>query len=129
MMSKVFKNLSIFSLWLACLVITAHVIIPHDHHSADSSAAKEDSCPASNGKPDHSSGFPVHCHALNDLTSEKTIIYYFARNIQNNDVLISIFFDPFELQFHYIPIIDFRESFPDPYLLELSQFRAPPSFS
>lgn len=130
-MSKIFKNISVFSLWLAWLVITAHLIIPHDHHLADSFTSKDDSCPVSNGKTDHSSGFPIHCHAFNDLNSEKAITYFFTCNIQYNDIVISSFFDPlaFELQFHYIPIIDLRESFPDPYLLELSQFRAPPSLS
>lgn len=131
MMRKIIENISVFFLWLACLVIIAHVIIPHDHHLADSFPSKDDSCPVSNGKTDHSSGFPVHCHALNDLTSEKATTYYFTCNIQNNDILISSIFDPFafELQIHIIPIIELRDSFPDPYLLELSQLRAPPSLS
>ncbi|MDO9340476.1 MAG: hypothetical protein Q7T72_08120 [Bacteroidales bacterium] len=131
MMRKIIKNISVFFLWLACLVIIAHVIVPHDHHLADSFTTKEDSCPVSNGKTGHSSGFPIHCHAFNDLTSEKATIYFFTCNIQYNDIVISSFFYPFafELQFHYIPIIDLRESFPDPYLLELSQFRAPPLLS
>ncbi len=131
MMRKIIKNISVFFLWLAWLVITAHVIIPHDHHLAESFTNQEDSCPVSNGKTSHSSGFPVHCHAFNDLTSEKATTYYFTCNIQYNNIVISSFFDPFtfELQFHYILIIDLRESFPDPYFLELSQFRAPPSLS
>ncbi|MCX6320220.1 MAG: hypothetical protein NTX93_00220 [Bacteroidia bacterium] len=131
MMHKIIKNIPAFFLLLAGLVITAHLIIPHDHHLADSFTTKEDSCPVSNGKSGHSSGFPIHCHAFNDLTSEKATAYYFICNIQNNDILISSFFDSlaFELQFHIIPIIDLRESFPDHYLLELSQFRAPPSLS
>ena len=130
-MSKVFKNISIFSLWIACVVITAHLIIPHDHHLADSFSTMEDSCPVSNGKTDHSSGFPIHCHAFNDLTSEKATTFYFTCNVQNNDIVIRSIIDPsaFELQFHIIPIIELREPFPDPYLLELSQFRAPPSLS
>ena len=128
-MSKVFKIIPVFSLWLACLVITAHLIIPHDHHIADSFSSMDDSCPVSNEKTDHTSGFPVHCHAFNDLTSEKATTYYLTCDIQNNDIVISSIFDPFafELQFHIISIIELRDSFPDPYLLELSQFRAPPS--
>jgi len=130
-MNKAIKNIHIFFLWLACLVITAHLIIPHDHHLADSFTSNDDSCPVSNGKTDHTSGFPVHCHALNDLTSEKATTFYFTNNIQNNDIVIRSIIDPFafEFQFHIIPIIELREPFPDHYLLELSQFRAPPSIS
>jgi len=55
-MSKLFKNISVFPLWLAGLVIIAHLLIPHDHHF-DISVSNEN-C-------------PVHCHAFNDLIDEK----------------------------------------------------------
>jgi len=131
MMSKIIKNIPVFFLWLAWLVITAHVIIPHDHHSADSFTAKEDACPFSNGKTGQSSGFPIHCHAFNDLASEKASTYFLTENIRYNDVSISGFPDAltFELQVSCITIIDLQKPFTDSHLLELSPLRAPPSLT
>jgi len=130
-MRKIIKNIPVFFLWLAWLVIIAHSIIPHDHQFADSFTAKEDACPVSNGKTGHNSGFPIHCHAFNDLTSEKALTYFFSENIRYNDISISSFFDPFafELQFLCTTIIDIRKPFPDSHLLDLSPLRAPPSLS
>ena len=131
MMRKIIKNIPAFFLWLAWLVIIAHSIIPHDHQFADSFTSKDDACPVSKGKTGHSSGFPVHCHAFNDLTSEKALTYFFSENIQYNNILISSFIDPFvfKLQFLCITIIEIRIPFPDSHLMELSPLRAPPSLS
>ena len=129
MKNKIIKYISVIFLWLAWLVLTAHVIIPHDHHLADSFTTKEDACPVSNGKTSHSSGFPVHCHAFNDLASEKATTYFFKFNIRYNDIAISSVFDPFafEFQFPCITFIYLQNHLPDSHLLELSPYRAPPS--
>ena len=118
-------------MWVAWLVLIAHQIVPHDHHSADYFTAKEDSCPVSNGKTSHSSGFPIHCHAFNDLTSEKATTYFFSENIRYNITAVNSFFEPFalELQFSCITIIDIRKPFPYSHLLEFSPLRAPPSLT
>jgi hypothetical protein len=130
-MNKIIKNMPVFFLWLAWLVITAHQIIPHDHHLADTYSNQEDSCPVSNSKTGHHHGFPYHCHAFNDLASEKATTYVLQANIQTNDVLISGFPDifVFELQVTLTTISNIRKFFPDFYLLELSPLRAPPSLS
>ena len=130
-MRKVIKNIPVFCLWLAWLIITAHQIIPHDHHLAGTYSNHEDSCPITNSKTSHHPGFPVHCHAFNDLASEKATTYILTKIIQSNDISISGFPDAFtfELQVSRIMISDIRKPFPDPYLLELSPLRAPPSLS
>jgi hypothetical protein len=70
--SKVFKNIAVFSLWIAGLVIIAHLLIPHDHHSDCSVFNNDNECHAQNtAHHDKSPAFPMHCHALNDLTFEK----------------------------------------------------------
>ena len=129
MMSKIIKKIPVFFLWLAGLAIIAHIIIPHDHHLAGLFINQEDVCPVSNGKTGHSSGFPIHCHAFNDLASEKATKFVLTRNIPTNDISISGFPDAsaFEFQVPRIMIYDIRKPFPDSPLLELSQLRAPPS--
>jgi hypothetical protein len=128
-MSKINRNISVFSLWLAWMVFTAHLIIPHDHHLADSFTTKEDICPGSNGKTGHKSGFPIHCHAFNDLVSEKVVKYVLNRNIQFSDISVCSFSDGFELQNFCITFFDLRKTFQDSQYLKLSALRGPPSLS
>ena len=131
MMSKILKNIPVFFLVLAGLAISAHLIIPHDHHLSDTYLYQEDKCPASNGKTSHNSGLPIHCHAFNDLASEKATTYVLTKIIRSknisNDFLPDSF--SFEITVPIITIFDIRERFPDSYFVQLSPLRAPPSLS
>jgi hypothetical protein len=131
MMIKILKNIPAFFLLVAGLAICAHLIIPHDHHLSDAYSYQVDKCPASNGKTSHNSGFPVHCHAFNDLASEKATSYVLTKIIQSknisNDFLPDSF--SFELSVSIITIFDIRERFSDSYFVQLSPLRAPPSSS
>lgn len=69
-MSKVFKNITTFSLWLAMLVIFAHQFIPHDHHLGYLYPEKEEACSTTH-EPENTSKLPLHCHAFNNVTLEK----------------------------------------------------------
>jgi hypothetical protein len=131
MKKNIIKYISVLFLWLVCLVMTAHLIIPHDHHLTDSFNTTEDICPVSNGKTDHGSGFPVHCHALNDLTSERATTIFLKKNVKFNNLSFSTLTEAFifEFQVPLSTIIDIREPFPDPYLFEIPSLRAPPSIS
>jgi hypothetical protein len=84
-MSRFKKYFSIFSLWVAWGFMTAHLLIPHDHHISDFSASGESPCPLSNSKSGHSSGLPLHCHAFNDSVSEKATSIVVIKNDQVND--------------------------------------------
>jgi hypothetical protein len=88
-MDFVLKTVRVFLLFIAGLAITAHAIIPHDHHSADSVSVSGDSCPVSNNKSDHNQGLPVHCHACNDLASEKIVISFLSQKLQYNSLSAS----------------------------------------
>jgi len=117
-------------LWFAWTVLTAHLMIPHDHHLFESFAGQEESCPASHDKSNHHSGFPVHCHAFNDLASEKATTFVLNDNLQSDGISFNCFSDTFLFDFQLTPIKiqDIRKPFPDPSLLELSALRAPPTF-
>jgi hypothetical protein len=130
-MRKVIKNIPVFFLCLAWLVITTHLIIPHDHHLTDPLSAKQDACPVSNAKTGHTSHFPMHCHAFNDLTSEKAINYFFTENIQYNDIQIPGFFDPLAFNMHLtgIPVFNIPSPILNSLYLGLTPLRAPPSLS
>jgi len=130
-LSKFFKNIAVFSLWLAGLVIMSHLFIPHDHHSDSSVFSKENDCHAENMKHHSKSpAFPLHCHALNDLTFEKTTTVFFANN---NIPTCDLFFHSFvesvisnpasscvNFKDFHIPLIETD-------FLRLSPFRAPPA--
>lgn len=131
-MSKVFKNIAIFSLWFAGLVIMAHLAIPHDHHSDCSVFSKENECHADNAKlPVKSPVFPIHCHALNDLTVEKASVIYIVHNDLSTCDLFTVSSFNLAISALDLPGIKIKD-FPEPLLetdfLRLSSLRAPPSF-
>ncbi|TAL59137.1 MAG: hypothetical protein EPN88_17675 [Bacteroidetes bacterium] len=128
-MSRILRYITILFLLLAGVAITAHLIIPHDHHLTDSFSDKGESCPVSDGKTGHHPGFPVHCHAFNDLTSDRVIISFIPDKIWHKDLEISSLFKrtASELKLIFITISDIRESFPDLFLQEVSSLRAPPT--
>jgi hypothetical protein len=123
-----FKYFSALLLWLAWLTISAHQIIPHDHHITDQYSNHDNDCPASGSKSDHKPGFPIHCHAFNDLASEKARIYNFLQDFRFSFIELSIITDPdtFNLQVSCIRISDFQKPLSDSFALELSLLRAPP---
>ena len=128
-MRKIRKYFPAFFLWFAWLVLTSHLLIPHDHHLLESLNNQDEPCPASNLP--HHSGFPFHCHAFNDLTSEKAITFVLDDNIQTYDASFFIYFDKLIINYS-IPgnlLRDFRRPVPDLYLLEISSLRAPPELS
>ncbi|MBG0859578.1 MAG: hypothetical protein IQL11_08750 [Bacteroidales bacterium] len=131
MMRMIFKNISVFCLLAAGISFNAHLYIPHDHHLADSYAHQEDICPDSSDKTGHGSGLPVHCHAFNDITSEKATTYFLKENIRYNDITIGCFIDRFAFDTEYfcITISNLRKPITDSYLLDFSPFRAPPVLS
>lgn len=128
-MSKALKNIAVFSLWLAGLVIIAHLMIPHDHHSDCSVFNEENECHATN--TDHPApAFPIHCHALNDLTFEKaspTIVVY--NDFPTCDLFTMRFFDSVisKSALSGIKIKDSQNPVIETDILCLSPFRGPPS--
>ena len=128
MRDKIIRNIPVFFLWLAGLAINAHMIIPHDHHQMESVAGDDDSCPVSANKTKHHTGFPVHCHFCNDLTSEKAVTILLFRNIQFSYFIIDNISEFSTIKPHSTGIKNFefiRQPFRSD-ILVLSLLRAPP---
>lgn len=128
MRSRIIKNISVCFLWVAIVAINAHMVIPHDHHDIESTASQESNCPASDNNSDHQSGFPVHCHACNDLASEKALIVVVFRNIECKYFLTTGLFDltSLKLQTTRINFFEFTRLPFKSYIPDLSLLRAPP---
>jgi hypothetical protein len=71
---KIIEKMRIILLSVAVLAINVHMMIPHDHHQADSFQGQDRDCPVSGNTGNHHSGVLVHCHACNDLAPEKSVI-------------------------------------------------------
>jgi hypothetical protein len=130
LMSKILKKIAVFWLWLAGLILCAHLLIPHDHHSSDGSLNQDENCPVSNKESGHHSGFPLHCHAFNDLASEKYRVYQISNNVGDNLIAFHSLSGTsiFKLPVTCLRIINLQKPFSGPYALESSLLRAPPSF-
>jgi hypothetical protein len=129
--SKWSKNIAVFSVWLAGLVIIAHLLIPHDHHFDSSAFSKDDSCQTENTKhPAKTPGFPFHCHSLNDLAFEK-ISYNLvvSQVIPIFDLFLVSFSDSVITASNSLDsqIRDFHKPLIDIDFLRLSLLRAPPA--
>jgi hypothetical protein len=131
MRNRIIKNISVYFLWAAVLAINAHMIIPHDHHQIESAASQENTCPVSNDNSNHHKGFPVHCHAFNDLASEKAILLVVFRNIQCKYFVSTCLpgITSFKLQTTGIRLFEFTISPIKSNIPDLSLLRAPPSLS
>jgi hypothetical protein len=128
MRSRIFKNISVCFLWVAIVAINAHMIIPHDHHDVESTVSQESTCPASNDNSNHHPVFPVHCHACNDLSSEKAVVLMVFRNIECKYYVTPSLFDltAFKLQTTRINFFEFTRLPFKSYIPDLSLLRAPP---
>ena len=131
MMSKILKYVPVFFLWLAGLTLSAHLIIPHDHHSAGEPLNQENNCPASDNNNNHKSGFPIHCHALNDLATEKSKPYHISKNVQFSFIESGRFSDisASELNLLFVSFFDLQKPAFDSFILESSLLRAPPALA
>jgi hypothetical protein len=130
-MSKFLKYISVFSFLIAGLTLSAHQLIPHDHHSSDLYTNQEKNCPVSNNNSNHNAGFPTHCHAFNNFISEKFRPFQDSQNIQFYFFTFTSLFNTVNLriQVHSESIITFQKPVIDSYTLESSLLRAPPALA
>ena len=131
MIVGIIRYMRTFFLFLAVVILNAHMIIPHDHHQSDSDLCQENKYPVSKDGRTHQPAFPAHCHAFNDLTSEKAIVYNLINYIQSPDftpgsVLNTAFAN---LQISWGRIFDCFVLPVNSGILELSSLRAPPFLS
>jgi hypothetical protein len=83
--------LRIFALLLAGLIFCAHLVIPHDHHIADSVIDTGIPFDNSHSKTNKDHGFPGHCHAFNDLLAEKVLKLNLNDSLQNVKSDVNLF--------------------------------------
>jgi hypothetical protein len=128
-MTGIRKKIPQFFLLLAGLISTAHMIIPHDHHIAGITPGSDEACPISKGNLETHRGFPIHCHAFNDLNAEEATTFYLPCNVQLSYNQLKYSPDPLmiELQVIFIRNFDVQRTIPNFYLAATSLLRAPPS--
>jgi hypothetical protein len=126
-MIRIIKKIQFFFLFLAISVLNAHMIIPHDHHTSDSDACHKNTFPVSENGHKRHSGFPAHCHAFNDLASEKAITFHIVKQVQTHDFMPGPIYDTkASSQLIWTRIIDGLTQPVIHCLPELSSLRAPP---
>jgi hypothetical protein len=120
-----------FILFLAVIILNAHMIIPHDHHQSDSDLCQETKYPVSKDRRTHHPAFPAHCHAFNDLASEKAILYNLIKYVKYPDFTPGSVLVPTVsiLQITWGRIFDFYVLPINSDTLEFSSLRAPPFLS
>jgi hypothetical protein len=120
-------KLSVFFMLLGWLIITAHQIIPHDHHLGDQTCEKDQKCPLTEDKTDHHKGFPLHCHAFNDLTSEKMVKFVLANYIHFTLYCAGSVSYAFLPATNYVTLNVTDQHIPGFNILTFHSLRAPPS--
>jgi hypothetical protein len=83
----IIRYIRIFFLLIAVAILNAHIIIPHDHHQSDSDLCQENKYPVTQDKSNHHPVFPTHCHAFNDLATEKAVTYNLIKYIKCLDFI------------------------------------------
>ncbi len=128
MITRIVRNFGVLLILLAALALVGHMIIPHDHHLVESDVLQEGTCPAPDHSTHHHNGLPFHCHAFNDLASEKIISYFILRNTQSRDfVTLSVFnLTVTDLQLSCSRIFELLKLPVNSFILEFSSLRAPP---
>jgi hypothetical protein len=76
-LGKFFKKIAVLFLWLAVIIIMAHAVVPHDHHSEFSGSFPDTSCNAHENGVGNNRPLPLHCHAFNDLVCEKFTFFFY----------------------------------------------------
>jgi hypothetical protein len=115
---------------MACLVLLAHQITPHDHHSDSPVTAHADECPSHQHESDHPHSVPIHCHALNDLAFDKLMpVLTFSTHLPVLNLLIFEVSDPIAIVTIINPkgFIKEKEPLPIPEFLSSTSLRAPPA--
>lgn len=128
-MTRRLNIIQIFFLFLAASVFNAHMLIPHDHHLIESGSCQDNSYPSHQTTSSHHPVFPAHCHAFNNLTSDKAVDCLVLKYIQVTDFMPGsvLYSEPHE---NLVPEIFVPENSDKPesagLLLSFSR-RAPPS--
>ena len=130
-MGKLFKIIPVFFIWLAGLILSAHLIVPHDHHINYTFNFQDSQCPVSENQADHHAGFPIHCQALNDLKAEEIVKYFFSDSSHYEIADFSSDYRHRESSSEctFILIDIHNKPFTDLFFLDFFPLRAPPALA
>jgi hypothetical protein len=130
-MGRFIKIIPISFIWLAGLILTAHLIIPHDHHVNYPFTAQDSQCPVTKNQHDHQTGFPIHCQAFNDLKAEEIVKYFFNDNSHYETADFSSDHRHHEssLECTFLFIDIHNKPFTDLFFLDFFPLRAPPALA
>ena len=130
-MRRIINFLMAFFLWLAALTLSAHMLLPHDHHISDCNSPQEETCPATDKNSTHHPVFPLHCHAFNDATAGRERPVFISAVSANDLTAICSFLNAgaHELQSDSESIFYLQLPAFDSFTYESALLRAPPSLS
>ena len=99
MMKQIHKTAGLGFIGTIVLMILMHALIPHHHHFDSVFEHNQQTGQASQ----HSEDNPLHCHAFNELVTDKTVIS--VNNVSPvDDLSIVISDDDFRLRVTEIPV-------------------------
>jgi hypothetical protein len=126
-MKKIVKKTYLFFIFLAIFIYNAHMIIPHDHHQGDWDFCQENSVSGRGASNNH--GLPFHCHAFNDMASEKAVQYLVVTHFESTDLIPGILTDQALVirQSFLLNVIDQVDQPLEQHVFNLIPFRAPPT--
>jgi hypothetical protein len=126
---KILVKLRIVLLIIGAIAVNAHMIIPHDHHLSDSFAGQYNECPVSDNGGGHHTGMPVHCHACNDLASEKSVILVAVSHFASSDFLTGNYISYKNPNLHFAGFVnkEFSVNHSDSDYDKINLLRAPPA--
>jgi hypothetical protein len=104
------------------------MIIPHDHHQADSDICQEESSPLRGKVNSHHPLFPHHCHAFNDMSAEKAAVYTPIKLVSSSEMIPGCLINTEDtyISSSFSRTIDTSELYVTACLQEQSSLRAPP---
>jgi hypothetical protein len=125
--------MAFFGVWLAGLIIIAHLLIPHDHHYESPVFGKEDACQKNDfGHPAKAPAYSFHCHGLNDLMFEKITYNFVVHQPHLTSDLFTLSLPDLVNPINstsFVKIKDFEIPLIETAILRLSPFRAPPTLA
>jgi hypothetical protein len=99
------------------------MILPHDHHTTDSDICQSPVSPRS-----HHPGFPDHCHAFNNLASEKATTFV-IKYVNVIDFITDNNTQVYNHPVHWVTYYDSIKLTINSDIQKYASLRAPPSFS
>ena len=128
-MKRILRYFSFMMLWFAGFALCGHLVIIHDHHIDGTGFHEDGACPASSEHSGHGHGLPIHCHAFNDVASEKAAAPHFMPKVPccNLMVIVPADLDRLETTLSIEVVPDLRIPFSDSSPRDFSSLRAPPS--